>query len=156
MRQTHSHTHTPTHVCAHKKPVSHMTTLTLLRVIQSTEEGLLSSFNPAQPWSKSLRPLGHSGNPNLGSSRPNTQPYLVEEVESSDVGLFGLEELPGDVQELLGLGALRGADTEDVWNKETNMQKQAMNKHTAISFQHWRHFQHSQRSTLWSPIVLWQ
>ena len=50
----------------------------------------------------------------MGSSRPNTQPYLVEEVESSDVGLFGLEELPGDVQELLGLGALRGADTEDV------------------------------------------
>lgn len=35
--------------------------------------------------------------------REEAQRYLVEEVESFHVGLFGLEELFGDVQELLSL-----------------------------------------------------
>lgn len=37
--------------------------------------------------------------------------YLVEEIQSSDVGFFSLEKLFGDVQQLLSLrGTLRGTD----------------------------------------------
>ncbi len=46
--------------------------------------------------------------------------YLVEEVESLDVGLFSVEKLFGDVQELLSLGALRETQTHMTTNVNVN------------------------------------
>lgn len=85
-----------------------------------------AGFNPAQPWSQSpltLRQLKFGPNTSTSTHtithtqhkaaderRGRVKRYLVEEVESFDVGLFSLEKLFGDVQELLSLWALRGAD----------------------------------------------